>query len=215
MDQKFVDQIKGIEKLQKQLHANDPEPATREEQNAKMTLDSVQGIVMLMVQNGVNVDIIEISLFYHWFRLITLINMCDESDFSRWSSDLGSIMVPLIDRLKLFASEIEDSGPSQEMAELGSRLEKIKSFISKKSKLDDLSSDVEAANKGIWGLTAVLMEKYEVNPVLIQNTLLYYWLRTATINHGIDEALFQKWERNWETLITEVDKFFKEWSKTI
>jgi len=56
-----------------------------------------------------------------------------------------------------------------------------------------------------------LMTKYNVNPVLIQNTLLYYWLRTTTINHGVDETMFQKWERNWEAVVADVDHFFKEW----
>ena len=60
-------------------------------------------------------------------------------------------------------------------------------------------------------MIAVLMTKHGVNPVLIQNSLLYYWLRTTTINHNVDESLFQKWERHWEAVVLQVDQFFKAW----
>lgn len=39
----------------------------------------------------------------------------------------------------------------------------------------------------------------------------YYWLRTTTINHNVDESMFQKWERNWEAVVADADQFFKEW----
>jgi len=67
---------------------------------------------------------------------------------------------------------------------------------------------VEAATRGIHGLIAVLMTECGVYPVLVQNSLLYYWLRTTTVNHNVDESLFQKWERHWEAVISQVNQFF-------
>jgi hypothetical protein len=122
-------------------------------------------------------------------------------------------MLPLIERLKQIAAQIKDS-PSEQMAALGSHVEALKGdFQSLKndSRLHDPRPHVEAANRGIHGLIAVLMTKHKVNPVLIQNTLLYYWLRTTTINNNVAESMFQKWERNWAFVVADVDQFFKEW----
>jgi hypothetical protein len=202
-----------LKKLYDQLHKNDAPPANKDEQQAALVLDSIKAMLMLMVQNHVDSNVVELSLFYHWFRLATLVNRCQEADFERWSSDLDCIMQPLIERLKQIASQINDA-PSEQMAALGSHLEAIKSHLHSlrsDAKLDDPRPHVEAANRGIHGLIAVLMTKHNVNPVLIQNTLLYYWLRTTTINHNVDESMFQKWERNWEAVVEHVDLFFKEW----
>jgi hypothetical protein len=122
-------------------------------------------------------------------------------------------MQPLIERLKQIATQIKDS-PSEQMAALGSHVEALKSQLQSlkgDSELDDPRSHAEAANRSIYGLIVVLMTKYNVNPVLIQNILLYYWLRTTTINHNVDESMLQKWERNWEAVVADVDQFFKEW----
>ena len=205
--------IVELKKLYEQIHNNDAPPANKNEEQAALVLESMKAMLMLMVQNRVDSNVLELSLFYHWFRLITLVNRCEEADFNRWSSDLDCIMQPLIERLKQIAAQIKDS-PSEQMAALGSHVELLKSQFQRlknNSKSDDPRHHIEAANRGIHGLIAVLMTKYEINPILIQNTILYYWLRTTTINHNVDEGMFQKWERNWEAVVSHVDKFFKEW----
>jgi hypothetical protein len=202
-----------LKKLYDQIHKNDAPPANKSEEQAALVLNAMQAMLMLMVQNHVDSNVLELSLFYHWFRMITLVNRCEEADFNRWSSDLDCIMSPLIERLKQIAEQIKDS-PSEQMAALGSHVEELKGHFQRlknDSKLSDPKPHAEAANRGIYGLIAVLMTKYNVNPVLIQNTLLYYWLRTTTINHGVDETMFQKWERNWEAVVADVDQFFKDW----
>jgi hypothetical protein len=205
--------MEELKKLYDQIHKNDAPPANKSEEQAGLVLDAMQAMLMLMVQNHVDSSILELSLFYHWFRMITLMNRCEDADFNSWSSNLDCIMLPLIERLKQIAVQIKDS-PSEQMAALGSHVEALKGHIHRlkdNAKLNDPTPHVEAANKGIHGLIAVLMTKYEVNPSLIQNTLLYYWLRTTTITHNVDEGMYQKWERNWEVVVADVDRFFKEW----
>jgi hypothetical protein len=202
-----------LKKLYDQIHKHDEPPASKSEEQAALVLESTQAMLMLMVQNHVESKVLELSLFYHWFRMITLVHHCEEADFNRWSSDLECIMVPLIERLKQIAAQINDS-PSDQMAALGSHVEALKGHfqsLQNDSGLDDPTPHAEAATRGIHGLIAVLMTKHKVNPVLIQNTLLYYWLRTTTINNNVDEGMFQKWERNWEYVVADVDRFFKEW----
>lgn len=202
-----------LKKLYDQIHKNDAPPASKSEEQAALVLDSMQAMLMLMVQNHVDSSILELALFYHWFRMITLVNRCKDADFNRWSSDLDCIMPPLIERLKQIAEQIKDS-PSEQMAALGSHVEALKGHfqhLKNDSKLSDPKLHAEAANRGLHGLIAVLMTKHSVNPILIQNTLLYYWLRTTTINHNVDEGMFQKWERNWEAVVADVDQFFREW----
>ena len=205
--------MEELKKLYEQIHKNDAPPANQSEEQAGLVLESIKAMLMLMVQNHVDSTVLELCLFYHWFRMITLVNRCQEADFNRWSKDLDCIMQPLIERLKQIAAQINDRS-SEQMAALGSHLEILKSQVQSlknDSKPDDPSQDVEAATRGIHGLIAVLMTKYGVNPVLIQNSLLYYWLRTTTINHNVDESLFQKWERHWEAVVLQVDQFFKTW----
>ncbi len=207
------DHMVDLKNLYDQIHKNDAPPASEDEEQAALVLDSMKAMIMLMVQNHVDSNVLELSLFYHWFRLITLVNRCEETDFNRWSSDLECIMQPLIKRLQQIAAQIKDS-PSDQMAALGSHVEVLKNHLQSlktDSKLDDPRHHVEAANRGIHGLIAVLMTKHTINPIVIQNTILYYWLRTTTINHNVDESMFQKWERNWETVISQVDIFFREW----
>jgi hypothetical protein len=205
--------IAELKKLYDQIHKNDAPPASEGEEEAALVLDSMQAMLMLMVQNQVDSNMLELSLFYHWFQMITLVNRCEEADFNRWSSDLDCIMSPLIERLKQIAGQIKDS-PSEQMTALGSHVEALKGHFQRMksdSSLDDPTPHAEAATRGIHGLIAVLMTKHHVNPVLIQNTLFYYWLRTTTINHNVAESVFQKWERNWETVVASVDQFFQEW----
>jgi hypothetical protein len=206
-------QIEEIKKLYEQIHKNDAPPANQSEEQAALVLESMQAMLMLMVQNHVDSNVLELCLFYHWFRMITLVNRCQESDFERWSRNLDGIMQPLIERLKQIAAQINDS-PSEQMENFGSHLQILKDHfqrLKKDSRPDGVNRDVEAANRGIHGLIAVLMKKHGVNPVLIQNALLYYWLRTTTLNHNVDESLFQKWERNWQAVVAYVDQFFREW----
>jgi hypothetical protein len=205
--------IAELKKLHDQIHNNYAPPANKHEKQAALVFNSIQAILIEMVKNRVDTNVLELSLFYNWFRLITLVNRCKEADFKRWSSDLDCIMQPIVERLKQIAAQIEDA-PSEQMSALGSHVEAIKNhFHSMKgdAKLDDPRPHVEAANIAVHGLIAVLMTKHNVSPVLIQNALLYFWLRTATINHNIDESIFQKWERNWEAIVDYVDQFFKEW----
>lgn len=205
--------LEELKKLYEQIHQDDAPPATESEEQAAFVLESTQAMLMLMVQNQVDSKVLELSLFYHWFQMITLVHRCEEADFSRWSSDLDCIMVPLIERLKQIAAQIKDS-PSDQMATVGSHVEALKGHfqsLQNDSGLDDPTPHAEAATRGIHGLIAVLMTKHKVHPVLIQNTLLYYWLRTTTINNNVAESMFQKWERNWEFVVADVEQFFKGW----
>ena len=202
-----------LKRLYDQIHKDDAAPANQNEEHAYLVLETTKAMLMLMIQNQVDSNVLELSLFYHWFRLATLVKRCRETDFDRWSQDLNCIMQPLIERLKQIAAQINDS-PSKQMESLGTQVQLLKELMHQSnddSRLDDPTPSAEAANRGIHGLIAVLMTKHGINPVLIQNTLLYYWLRTTTINHNVDEGMFQKWERNWEFVVADVDQFFKEW----
>jgi len=207
--------LKELEKLYKQIHEEDLPPGNKGEEDAALVLESLKALIMLMIKNNIDMTVIELSLFYHWLRLITLTTDCKEADFNRWSSNLESVMIPVVERLKLMAIEIQDDGPTVEMIELGSRVEEIKDHvhnIRSVSKLDDPTHHVEAMNRGLHGLVSVLMTKYGVNPMLIQNTIFYYWLRTTTINSNVNEKMFQKWERNWEVVIVGINDFFNVWA---
>ena len=119
-------------------------------------------------------------------------------------------MKQLVSRLQELEPTLADAGPTQEMHEMGGHIQTLKDTISALSgtplSQDEITAHTDLSNRAAFGLVTEFLNA-DISPVMIANVFLYYWLRTSTINANVPEAFFQKLERNWETVVDQVDIF--------
>ena len=202
-----------LKKAHERAHCDDAGPSNEQEMQAGQVYSSFQKAVMGLIVDGADPSMIELALFYHWLRFITLIHRCTDSQFEHLSARMQDIMQALVLRLKEIASEITDDGPSENMKELGLKVQAIKDLFhqGKRKSAEDVHAQAEKINLTLFELAGSFLEA-GLNPLLLQNALLYFWLRTSTINApDADERLFQKLERNWPEVVNKVDEFFATW----
>lgn len=204
-----------MKKLHANIHRHDPLSANDSERHAETVMSSLLQAGMDLIIKGIDPSFVELAYFYQWFRLITLMHHCSETQFQEWTANLDIIMKPLIECLNEIADEIKDEGPSESMAELGKKVQQLKDFIhSQKTKPPaNVHQQAELVNRTLFTLSASLLKEM-IHPVLLQNTYFYYWLRFSTMNANVSEEFFQKLERNWVEVTEKIDQFFKTWKKS-
>ena len=156
-----------------------------------------------------DISILELSLFYQWCSLTTSILGLSVDEINARSDRIESLMKDLAEELRTIERSLIDEGPSEDMEAIAARLEVLKQAVqdNRKPPPQDLYSCVDEVNRVFFALTADFLEEDKIDPRLIQSCYLYYWLRTSTINAGVNEPFFQKLERNWPEVIKRVDIF--------
>ena len=193
-----------IRKLHDQIHANDPTPSSRLEHQAASALSGFQQILITLVADGIPPDMIETSVFYHWLRFTILSRGHEEARFEALAKDMHSVVSRLVKRIREILLSVDDEGPTREMQQLGSMLETLKKVVRTMGQQDLTRKEIERRGMQTTLAVAGFIQDHldsETNPGLLENVLLYHWLRLSTINGGVDEAFFQKIERNWPTVV--------------
>ena len=202
--------LSQIRQLHGRMHQNNAPPQNEGEHQAEFVINSVREAILGLVMEGVTPKTLEISLFYHWLRLTTLRRGMTDAQFSAFSSDMGSVMGALVRRLQEIEPTLPDTGPSQDMREMGVMIQLIKDLFAASAAQELSRADIERhadlTNRAAFGLVQEFLDN-EISPVLVENVFLYFWLRTSTINANVAETFFQKLERHWDEVVKRVNPF--------
>lgn len=208
--QELVDEIAAMYST---IHKDDEPPNNPTEQQAAKLKLEMQNSLQKLIMKGMSPITIELSLFYHWLKITTLSHGYEDTVSDKLLNNLTDTMAELIKHIEKISAIIKDTGPSQDMKALGDKIQEIKNIHSMlaKNKLDsqaEIRRHTEATNEEIFYLVCSWL-KAEINPRPIDTILLYFWLRTSTINANVPEPFFQKIEHNWEDVVAEVNKFIR------
>ena len=210
MHEKLLFQIR---QLHGRMHQSDAPPQNQGEHQAEFVINSVREAILGLVMEGVTPRTLEISLFYHWLRLTTLRRGMTDEQFSAFSSDMGSVMGPLVKRLQEIEPTLPDTGPSEDMREMGVMIQLIKDLFAASAaqalSWADIERHADMTNRAAFSLVTEFLDN-EINPALVENVLLYFWLRTSTINANVAETFFQKLERHWDEVVKRVNPFMDD-----
>lgn len=187
--------------LHKDVHRDDPLPANEMEAQAAVVQLALQRTVMNLLTNGCDPKIVELALFMSWRRLIALTAGFDDEAMDVPFEQSLAVAAKL---MRTITAEIVDDGPSPQMARLGDMVSVLKaSYLD--TAHDTLSQAQVSAQSEVVNITLVrvigLLLDRDLHVTMVQNVLLYFWLRLSTINANVDEALFQKIERNWPDIL--------------
>jgi len=195
-----------LRELHARIHENDPPPASRShrEQQAAALISGLQQRLIALMGDGVPPPMVETSVLYHWLRFTLLGLGHDEARIEAVMSDMGAVAGRLARRIEEIAATVDDTGPTRDMQELGSRLEALKELFLAMRKPELSRAKVEQrAMQTTLALAGFIQDHLDrqTEPGLLANALLYHWIRLSTINGNVDEAFFQKIERNWPDVV--------------
>lgn len=201
-----------IAKLHREIHENEPLPADEHQRQAAEIFNGTQQLLLELIHSSVNQSTLELALLYNWLRLATLNRGYDENHFNRFSADLGGVTERLITELKALEAELEDEGPTEAMAEIGTKIQQLRDMFGQvdanlpKGEIQRQTAKTTAA---LFGFTAFCLQK-GMHPGLLESAMLYYWLRASTVTANVDERFFQKLERHWPTVVSRVGEMTDE-----
>lgn len=204
------DPFDEVARLHANIHRDDPPPDNEREEQAAVVMSRMQAMLQTLIMEGVPPTTLELTLFYNWVRLTTLIQGFGEEKFEECSRDMVSIRKSLVAVLERAAEEIEDTGPTESMRELGQKLQQMKEMYrllaAQKRTREEVERHTDMAVHATFGVAGECLND-QIHPSLIQRLFLYYWLRTSVINANVSEEFFQKIERTWEEVMDRVDTF--------
>jgi hypothetical protein len=103
-----------------------------------------------------------------------------------------------------------DAGPTLAMAALGANVQQLKDALQALARQPLMQADIvrhmDLTNRAAFSLVQACLEA-GVQPGLIANVFLYYWLRASTINANVPEPFFQTLKRHWDTVVERVAAF--------
>jgi hypothetical protein len=213
MTDALLDQIR---ELQQRIHRDTPPPEGDVAQRTLYAMSGLQAVGRELLLQRVNMDTIELSLFYFWLRITTLSHGISEAKFKALSGDMPMVMQALVTRTKEIASGIRDAGPTADMRAMCDMVQEAKDILYR-SRLaarltsDEMTRQAELTNGRLDHLIGDWLTQ-EVNPGIIERVLLYHWFRTSTINANVPEEFFQKIERNWPDVADKLDTFLEDLS---
>jgi hypothetical protein len=187
--------------LHHDIHRDDVAPSGELEAQGAAVKEKIQSTLMRLILDGCNLRAIELSLFYFWHHLfVRSVNMEHEAD----GLPLDQTVPEVARLMQSIAASTHDAGPSEDMAALGelaSQLKQAAFDMAEYPKSEEkIRTDTETVNTAVFNLINDAIGS-GVHPLLVQNILLYFWLRSSTIAGNVDEKLFQKIERNWVEVI--------------
>ncbi len=193
-----------LHELHKRIHEHDPSPSTTQERHAAAAMAGLQQRAVMLLADGVPPDIIETSLFYHWLQFTLIGLSCPEDQVEALSEDMHLVAKKVVGRIQEIAKGINDEGPTRDMADLGAQLNALKGLLKTMAQQTLTRSDIERRSMQTTLTVASFIQEQldrRAHPSLIGNTLLYHWIRLSTMNGDVDEAFFQKLERNWPGVV--------------
>lgn len=193
-----------LRELHARIHENDPQPASNREQQAAALISGLQQRIIALMVDGVPPPMVETSVLYCWLRFMLLGLGHDEARIEAVTRDLVSVAGRLARRIKEIVATVDDAGPTRDMQELGSRLEALKELIHAMRKPELSHAEVEQRAMQTTLAVADFIQDHidrQTDPGLLASALLYHWIRLSTINGNVDEAFFQKVERNWPAVV--------------
>lgn len=121
--------IDEIAKLHHQIHEHEPMPADEWERQAAYIFNGTQRLLLELINEHVGLRTLEFGLLYNWLRLATLNRGYDENHFSTFAGNLEMVMKRLVTELKALEAELDDEGPTAEMAEIGMKIQQLRDLF--------------------------------------------------------------------------------------
>ena len=206
--------MKDSKDIHDRIHTEDQAPENEGEAIAAEVWQKTQETVFSLVMDGAEISMLEMSLFYQFCQLNSLIRGLDGDAITGEASRMDALMKDLAQDLREVEASLVDDGPTEDMEALGAKLEVLKQAFHDNRKPppapEDLYKAADKINRALFGLVGGFLDK-EVNPFLIQSAMMYYWLRTSTINAGVNEMFFQKLERHWPFVVERTELFLDKW----
>jgi len=190
-----------LAELHEDIHRDDAMPADETEAQAVVGQIALQRTITNLLSNGCDPKIVELALFSNWRRLIALTAGFEDEAMDKPFDQSLAVAAKL---MRSIACASNEEGPSPEMARLGGMVSTLKASYHDTAR-DTLShaqvsAQSEAVNIALVRVIGLLLNQ-DLRVSLVQDLLLYFWLRLSTINASVDEALFQKIERNWPDVL--------------
>jgi hypothetical protein len=118
------DLLAEISDLHRQVHREDPPPASEAEHQAATVMARLLRSILGFAKDGLAPRLIEGALFYQWLRWTTWNHGLDESTFEAWSDQMESKAAQMIRLLNGVAAR--DREPNPDMRRLSAKIQKVK-----------------------------------------------------------------------------------------
>ncbi len=179
---------------------------TENEKQGLIIFSRCNGLILeLLLEKDCGPQVIELSLFYFFHELFVRNNDMDELDENHLDINLPAA----IDLMTNVAHTIQDSGPDENAKKMEAMISILSDQIGhpQEQSKEKTATDAQEVNSTIMAFVNESINE-SVHPVLIQNALLYNWLRISIINAKAPESLFQIIERNWPQAVEMFDAFY-------
>jgi hypothetical protein len=201
---------KQIREMYQRIRRDEPMAAEERELMVAVVGWNLRTSVGKLAQARINLQTLQLTLFYHWLHIAALSRFITEDAFTLLAADLEGVAGTVIRRLKGLEAELRDDGRDA-MPQLGASLQLTKDMLQDTPR--DASSlpraevvrQAERANHEIWLVVSEFLLQH-IDPLLIESGLFYNWLRTSTVHANLPEGFFLKMERHWLVVMKEVGR---------
>lgn len=196
--------LNEITQLAKQIKANELPAFTDREKQAAITIATLEKAIIDLIQEGMAVKLIILSLFYFWIILEAPTRGVSQKEIDNWSLSLPEAMGDIIQLIRTIVNGLPMHQPMPELKQLGSKLNLIKSFIPPESfdwelSHQELVKQTTRVNTCIHTTTSDLLTQ-SFHPEIVANVLFADWLRLSTIPSYVSEDYYP-------TFISPLSKF--------
>jgi len=198
-------------KLHEKVSKAKEPPKDTDEFQMSVIQSRLQTAIVNLTYDGCSLFLIEVSLFYFWFKIESLIHKIDDDIFEKKATDIN-FKIQIIEIILKQALNTKDDGPTRDMKDLGQNVQLMKDEIQGMNPLAisnvEREKQIKKVNQAIWEASSQCM-KDSISPIDIAGMLLYYWYRNWNIIRNESEDLFQKVERNWPEIYGKIREELK------
>jgi len=212
MEKDPIDAMIGeIREDRKAVWRDQPPPATDRLAQILYVQDRFRALSAELIEYGVSGAILEGTYLVAWLKVACAMHL-PKGGLEFCLSRIGPVMQSVTALLQRLYQEIEDDGPVPGMKALEEKITELRRYMGFPSvglpTPERAQIEQDLAYSRIQPLLAELLDE-QVDPGVLESLLLYFWFRMMVVRHNLKEEFFQKLERNWDTVMGQVNQYLE------